>query len=94
MEVRRAFEPFGQVDIPPLSDSELTASYNAVEWIRVRQFWNITMYQTVPSSGEPVEMSSAVLTLPQFQELNGDWNEVMEEVLHNRAELWERLASR
>ena len=94
MEVRKTFEPFGQANIPPLSDSELTASYNAAEWIRVGQFWNITMYQTIPSSGEPVEMSTAVLTLPQLQELNDDWNEVMEEVLYNRAELWERLASR
>ena len=93
MQVQKTFEPFGQADIPPRSDSD-TASYNAAEWIRVGQFWNITMYQTHPSSGEPVEMSSAVLTVPQFQALDDDWNEVMEEVLHDRAELWKRLASR
>jgi hypothetical protein len=91
METRRPFEPFGRVNIPPLTDE--TANYEASKWSQVDQFWDITMYQTAPSSGRPVDMSSAVLTLSQLK-TQRDWDEVMEEVLCDRAELWDRMATR
>lgn len=61
MEPLRPIEPFAQICTPLLSSGELTANYKALDWVRLRQSWKITMYWTLPESGEPVEMPSVTL---------------------------------
>jgi hypothetical protein len=90
-------EPFGQVSIPPLSSGELTANYQASDWNRLSECWQIAMYWTVPGSGRPVEMPSVTHRAHErdFMQVAGQkaWDDVMEEVLRDRAEAWEKLAN-
>lgn len=48
-------EPFGRLDVPPLTLRSLTAHYTSVEWGRLIRTWKITMYETLPGTDEPVE---------------------------------------
>ncbi|GEM_PF-3759591 len=63
MDPLRPIEPFGQIRMPLLSRGELTANYRASDWARLSESWKITMYWTLPESGEPVEMPSVTLDL-------------------------------
>jgi hypothetical protein len=96
MEELRVLEPFGHLNIPLLSDQEPTASYEAADWTCVSRAWKILMYRTVPGSNQPVEVPGGTLTIssmPQFRMLHErGWDDVAEEVLRNRAQLWNRLA--
>jgi hypothetical protein len=91
MALLKAVEPFGQTHIPS-SDHE-TASYSAADWIPLQRDWGIAMYYTLPGSCEPVEMPSAAFVPWDYALPRGRrWNRIVEKVLRDRSELWERLA--
>ena len=57
------YEPFGHIHTPPASSGEQTALYTArSDWERLRDYWQITMYQTQPATRLPVELPTVVLT--------------------------------
>jgi hypothetical protein len=63
MEKSKSFESFGEVNIPNISNNELTAIYKTREWNQLNNYWNINMYITYPNSNETIEMPSVTLTL-------------------------------
>jgi len=80
---------FGQVSTP--SDN-LTASYTTLAWTNLDKSCKLTLYLTLPGSDEPVDKPGNTYS-PQLHSSQGrSFDEVMEEVLEDRAEAWERLA--
>jgi hypothetical protein len=71
--------------------NQLTANYSSLDWERLTKNWKLTMYLTFPGSEEPVDKPSTTYSPPtRMQEKSFD--EVMEEVLEDRAEAWDKLA--
>lgn len=80
---------FGNVNIP---SSGLTATYSTLDWASISRDCELIMYSIFPGTEEPVDKPS-VTHSPQVEALQEkSWDEVMEEVLEDRAEAWEKLA--
>lgn len=63
MKSLKHIEPFGYIQIPKLSDQELTATYEAAKWVELAKPWKISMYLTNPETKEPLEMASVTLSI-------------------------------
>jgi hypothetical protein len=79
----------GQANI--LAQNGNTATYSSLDWDRITHSWRFTMYTTAPGTDEPVDKPSTTYS-PRDQAQARPWDEVMEEVLQDRAEAWEILA--
>jgi hypothetical protein len=67
-------------------------NYTALDWTELSSLCKLMMYSTFPESNEPVDKPS-ISHSPQVSGLGEkSFDEVMEEVLEDRAEAWERLA--
>lgn len=66
-----------------------TASLSSRDWNRLTKNWNLKTYLVYPGSNELVEKLSVTYIYCPFRLRSFD--EVMEEVLEDRAEAWERL---
>lgn len=63
MQSAKYNEPFGEADIPPLSEGKQSASYKASDWNRLRQPWSLEMYLTLPAGGMVAEKPSVTLSV-------------------------------
>lgn len=71
---------------------ELTETYSTQDWNRLSREWILTMYLTVPGTDEPLDQSSVTISSQLEPARERSFDEVMEKVLEDRAEAWERLA--
>ena len=55
MPILKEFVPFGKINIPPLSDEDLTSHYENISWHELNKYWKISMYITIPNSDEPID---------------------------------------
>lgn len=70
----------------------LTTSFTTIDWVTLSRACRLRMYPTLPNTEEPIDKPSVTYS-PQVEALqNRTWDEIMEEVLEDRAEAWERLA--
>lgn len=75
--------------------SLLTGSYTTSDWDRLTKTWKIKAYLTHPGTEEPMDVDSATLSANRAGFLmpgEKTWDEVMEDVLEEYAEAWDRLA--
>ena len=61
MSRRWAENHLGEAHVPALSDSDLTASFKALDWAYVKANWDIRMFWTPPGSEAPVELPSVTM---------------------------------
>ena len=80
-------ESFGYIDIPVLSDTELTAAYKAKDWADLTKEWKISMYLTHPGTGESIEAPSVTLS-------NNSTNDdaILNDILKRYSSAWKKLA--
>lgn len=55
MPKSKKYVPFGKIDIPPLTDEDLTSHYENISWSQLSEYWKISMYLTIPNSEEPID---------------------------------------
>ena len=70
---------------------KLTSSYSSLDWDRLTESWTLIMYTVDPVTQEPVDEPSESYSY-ETREPKMSWDEVMEEVLTDRAEAWDQLA--
>jgi len=58
MQKYKEFKSFGEVEIPPITDDNLTGNYINSPWEELTKYWTISMFLTNPLSEEPVEKMS------------------------------------
>jgi len=71
---------------------EITGTYSSDDWNHLSKDWKLTTYLTIPGTDEPLDQSSVTYHSPVESSSGRSFDEVMEEVLEDRAEAWERLA--
>lgn len=80
-------ESFGYIDIPVLSDTELTAVYKAKDWADLSKTWKISMYLTHPGTGESIEAPS--VTLPAN---NANDDVILNDIIEKYSGAWKKLS--
>lgn len=76
-----------------MSRNQLTESYSSFNWHRLTQSWTVTMYLTHPGSEKPLDLPTNTYSSETKAAQRKSFDETMEEVLEERAEAWERLAT-
>lgn len=68
------------------------SNYSSLDWERLTKNWELKMYSTFPGSSQPVDRPSNSYNSVVREARIKSFDEVMEEVLEDHAEAWERLA--
>ncbi len=69
----------------------MTSSYSSLDWEQLTKSWQILMYSTYPNSKMPVDKPSLTRSSKEWMNTKS-FGEVMEEVLEDRSEAWDKLA--
>lgn len=77
------------LNIPGLSERDLTSSYNAPSWETLNNTWAISMYLTYPDSKVPVDRPTD--TIISYSR-DVDVNIILDKIINDNIGAWERLA--
>lgn len=77
------------LNIPDLSEKDLTTSYNAPSWETLNNTWVISMYLTYPDSDVPVDRPTDIIV---SYSKDSDVNIILDKIIKDNIGAWERLA--